>query len=117
MIETAMITAMSWTVITGLVEAFALYFIRLGGIENIVKASLIYGMGVVPLLVKGVEYEGIGFVNFFWNVFSTLFGFGIGLYLFKEKIRKLQVIGVIISLLGLGLILMSSGPDGKSKAD
>jgi drug/metabolite transporter (DMT)-like permease len=112
MIET--MTAMLWAAVTSIVEAFALYFIRVGGFANIVKASLIYGLGVVPLLMKSIQYEGIGSINFFWNVFSTLFGFGIGIYLFKEKIRNLQVLGVFISLLGLGLILMSSGPDGKS---
>jgi multidrug transporter EmrE-like cation transporter len=102
----AILTAFGLTIITSFIEAFGLYNIRMGGLHHTALASLIYGLGVVPMLSKTMAYEGIGLVNFFWNVLSTLFGFVIGIYVFNEKIRYLQVIGVILSLLGLVLILV-----------
>ena len=88
------------------VEAFGLFYLRAGGLYNIIKASIIYGVVVVPLLAWAVKYEGIGIANFMWNILSTLLGFFIGIYLFKEKVRNLQLIGVLVSCLGLGLILI-----------
>ena len=97
--------------ITSIVEAVGLYFIRLGGAMNIPVASVIYGLGVVPLLAIATKYEGIGLANFMWNVLSTIFGFTIGIFLFKEKIHNMQIIGVFVSLLGLAMILLD--PDTK----
>ena len=97
--------------VTSVVEAFGLYFIRAGGMLNTLTASLFYGLGVVPLLSMATKYEGIGITNFMWNVLSTIFGFCIGIFMYKEKVRNLQVIGVILSLLGLALIVLD--PDAK----
>ena len=94
-----------------IVEAFALYFIRLGGFLNVSIASIIYAVGTVPLLALATKYEGIGLTNFLWNILSTLFGFGIGILMFREKIRNLQIMGVLVSLLGVGMILLD--PDAK----
>ena len=91
--------------ITAAVEAVALYFIRAGGFMNVSIASILYAAGAVPLLAFATKYEGIGLSNFFWNVLSTLIGFGIGIYFYKEKIRHIQVLGVLVSLVGVGMIL------------
>jgi len=93
------------------VEAVALYFIRAGGIMNVSIASILYAAGAVPLLSFATKYEGIGIANFLWNVLSTLIGFGIGIFMFKEKIRNMQIMGVLISILGVGMILLD--PDAK----
>lgn len=90
-----------------LVEAIGLTAMRSTLSFGIPIASLMYGLGVVPILAYGLNYEGIGMVNFLWNVFSTLSMFVIGIYVFKEKVHNLQVMGVGISLLGIGLILMA----------
>jgi multidrug transporter EmrE-like cation transporter len=97
--------------ITAAVEAVALYFIRLGGVMNVSIASVLYAAGAVPLLAFATKYEGIGIANFLWNVLSTLIGFGIGILMFKEKIRNLQIMGVLVSMLGVGMILLD--PDAK----
>lgn len=68
-------------------------------------ACLLYGLVVTYLLYKNLKYEGIGMVNFFWNVFSTIAGFMIGIYLFKEKVSGIQWMGVALSILGLWMIL------------
>jgi multidrug transporter EmrE-like cation transporter len=96
---------------TAAVEAFGLYFIRAGGMSNIIKGSLFYGLGVVPLLSWAVKYEGIGLVNFMWNILSTLLGFAIGIYFYKEKVSHMKIMGVVVSLLGVAMILLD--PDTK----
>jgi multidrug transporter EmrE-like cation transporter len=90
-----------------LIESVTLTLLRIGGTWQTVAASAIYALGVVPLLTKTLEYEGIGMVNFVWNLFSTILMFVIGMYSFAEKITGLKTIGVILSLAGLGLIIMS----------
>ena len=92
-----------------LVEAFALFFIRSGGFMNISIASAIYAVGAVPLLALAVKYEGIGLTNFLWNVLSTIIGFAIGVLIFKEKVRNMQIMGVIVSLVGVAMILLDPG--------
>jgi multidrug transporter EmrE-like cation transporter len=96
---------------TAAIEAFGLYFIRAGGILNTIKGALFYGLGVAPFLSWAVKYEGIGIVNFIWNILSTLIGFAIGVYIYKEKVGNMQIMGVVVSLLGLGMILLD--PDTK----
>jgi multidrug transporter EmrE-like cation transporter len=94
--------ASGFITITAVVEAVALYYIRAGGLVNTSIASL----GAVPLLAFATKYEGIGISNFLWNVLSTLIGFGIGVYFYKEKIHSMQIMGVIVSLVGVAMILM-----------
>ena len=93
--------------IASVVEATGLYFLRAGGLQNTITASLIYSGGVVPLLSKALQYEGIGIVNLLWNIFSTLFGFAIGIYFFKEKVHYQEWIGAGLSVVGIGLIIMA----------
>lgn len=101
--------ASGFVTITAVVEAVALYYIRAGGLVNTSIASVLYALGAVPLLAFATKYEGIGISNFLWNVLSTLIGFGIGVYFYKEKIRNMQIMGVILSLVGVAMILMDPG--------
>jgi multidrug transporter EmrE-like cation transporter len=90
-------------------ESIALYGIKHAKTEKkwIYVSMAIYGLIVPLLLYKAVHYEGIGIVNFFWNVFSTIMGFIIGIYLFGEKVDNIQWLGVIVSIVGMALILLS----------
>lgn len=83
------------------VEACALYRLRLGGINNIAIAAIIFSVAVVPILYLCIEYEGIGMTNFMWNLFSTLTMFYIGLHYFNETMTTRQKVGVAISMAGL----------------
>jgi multidrug transporter EmrE-like cation transporter len=74
---------------------------------------ILYALGVVPLLQYASVFHGIGMINFIWNIVSTIFGFAIGMYWFKEKVNNLQLIGILLSLAGIGLIIIS--PDSKDK--
>lgn len=95
------------TFFISIVEAVGLTILRTGWKWSIPIASLIYGLFVIPLLHYGLKFEGIGMINFLWNIFSTITMFVIGIYVFREKVHYQQRIGVLVSLLGIGLILMA----------
>lgn len=99
--------AFGWVFVCGLVEIFTLTLLRMGGLRNIMSASLLFAFGVVPLLTKALEYEGIGIVNFMWNVMTTIAMFAVGIYIFKEKVQNIQLVGAAVSLVGLALILLA----------
>ena len=90
-----------------IVEAFALYELRLGGIRRIVTASLIFALFVVPILYYCIQYEGIGMTNFIWNLFSTLIMIFIGIHFFDENIKPVQRYGIAVSVIGMLIIAMS----------
>ena len=102
-----MLELLGWITVVSIVEGVGLFFLRQGGLLDIVKASLIFALGVVPLLTQALKYEGIGIVNFIWNIMSTLAGFGIGVYFFGEKINGMQQIGILLSFIGLALIQLA----------
>jgi drug/metabolite transporter (DMT)-like permease len=106
-----MLEAISWIAVVSVVEAFALFFIKQGGLVSAIKASLIFALAVVPLLMQAMKYGGIGLINFMWNIFSTVIGFGIGVYFFGEKIHGMQQVGIAICLLGLLIIEMAPKKD------
>lgn len=105
--HTIELTTIAWITLLTLVEAPALTLLRMGSIEHIISASLIFAFAVVPLLSIALQYEGIGIVNFFWNIQSTILMFVIGILFFKERISMLQLFGVALSLLGMGIVVLS----------
>ena len=102
-----LLTSVGTVGLISIIEAVAMYNIRHEGAIQLFQAMFLYGIIITPLLRFAALYEGIGIVNFLWNILSTLFGFAIGIYFFKEKITNLQAIGVAISLLGISLIILS----------
>jgi multidrug transporter EmrE-like cation transporter len=105
--HTIELTTIAWITLLTLVEAPALTLLRMGSIEHIVIAALIFAFAVVPLLSIALQYEGIGVVNFFWNIQSTILMFVIGIIVFKERHSMLQLFGVILSLIGMGIVILS----------
>lgn len=75
-------------------------------------ALLVYA--IVPvLLLYSMRYEGIGNMNFYWNVLSTVFVFLIAIYYFGEKVTNTQFIGIILALFGVFLVVKNGGSDAK----
>lgn len=93
--------------VSSIVEAVGLTILRTKIKWAIPIASFIYAFFIVPLLAYGLKYEGVGMVNFLWNIFSTIMMFFVGIYVFREKMNNLQFVGVLISLVGIGLILIA----------
>jgi multidrug transporter EmrE-like cation transporter len=107
---------MKWSLVAfylGLVvafEALALYSLRQYTVTNkalsYLVAVVVYGLVVTYLLVKLIELNGLGMANFFWNIFSTMAGFVIGVYMFNESAATMQWVGVALGLLGFTLIVL-----------
>jgi len=100
-------TAGFLTFLIALVESIGLTLLRIGGTRNLVFASLIFGGLVAPLLAYVIPFEGVGLTNFLWNISSTILMFAIGIYYFNEKIKYLQVMGVLVSFVGIAMVLMA----------
>jgi multidrug transporter EmrE-like cation transporter len=93
------------------VEAVALYSIEKFAKERQIKffitTAICYGILIPYLLYRNLMYKDIGMINFFWNIFSTMSGFAIGILIFKEQVNNLQWIGISLSLVGIGLVILN----------
>ena len=105
-LDTALLNAIPWIALLSTIEAGGLSLLRIGGKWNILYAGAIYAGAVVPLLSKALEWEGVGIVNFVWNVFSTVFMFLIGYYFFEEKLTYLKLVGILCCIFGIGILLL-----------
>lgn len=56
------------------------------------------------IFTKLLSYEKIGIVNHLWNIFSSLLGFLMGWMFFSEALTFSEMLGVVLSM--LGIILM-----------
>ena len=93
--------------IIALVEVVGLTILRAGWKWSIPITSLNYAFFVVPLVSYALKFKGIGMVNFLWNICTTIIMFFIGIFVFREKLYPLQLVGVLVSLLGLGIIFIA----------
>jgi multidrug transporter EmrE-like cation transporter len=105
-LDTALLSAMPWILSSSLVEAGALTLLRIGGKWNVLYAAAIFACAVVPLLSKALEWQGVGMVNFIWNVFSTFLMFSIGYFFFDEKLTYLKLVGISSCIFGIGILLL-----------
>jgi drug/metabolite transporter (DMT)-like permease len=91
-------------------EAIGLYSIQKFVINKDKKflflCSFMYGIFVPLFFYFMLQYDYVGVVNFLWNVFSTIFGFSIGLMLFKETVYPLQWVGVGLGILSFAFIIL-----------
>jgi drug/metabolite transporter (DMT)-like permease len=92
------------------VEAVALYSIEKFAKERQIKffitTAICYGILIPYLLYRNLMYKGIGMINFFWNICSTIIGFLIGILIFKEQINNLQWVGITLSILGITIAIL-----------
>jgi len=75
---------------------------------RIVVAIAVYVM-VPILLLLSLKYQGVGNMNFYWNVMSTVFVFLIAIYYFGEKVTNSQFIGIVLAIFGVFLVIHGSG--------
>jgi drug/metabolite transporter (DMT)-like permease len=69
-----------------------------------ILAILVY-VCVPIFLLLSLKYEGVGNMNFYWNVLSTVFVFIIAIYYFGERVTNSQFIGIILALFGVFLVI------------
>lgn len=90
-------------------EAVALFSIQKFAIEKKKKwfllTALLYGLIVPFIFYQMLLYDYVGVVNFLWNIFSTIFGFLIGMLVFKEKVFPIQWVGVALGTVAVAFII------------
>ena len=67
----------------------------------LVIGMLIYGIVIPTVIVKSLNFEGIGTVNFIWNIITTISMIIIGYQMFNEKINRLHVISLFLGIAAL----------------
>ncbi len=106
-----------WLLLLVSFEFVALYSVQKAAEEKnkkyLIITMILYGIPISLLIYKLLEFRKIGTVNFSWNIFSTISGFCIGVFLFKEKLVSLQWIGVGLGFVSLALIMLSNSPSTK----
>lgn len=94
------------------IDAIALYYLKISK-YGLYIAAIMYSFLVLPLLSYAFTLEGIGIVNFFWNVTNIIVMFCIGIYIFKEKINYFHYIGLAVIFAGICLMQMADSQVSK----
>ena len=77
---------------------------------NVLHGAWILPLGMViyslqPIVFRaGLPYEGIAVLNIMWNTLSIIIISLMGLFFFEEKLSPINVLGMILSILGIILI-------------
>ena len=96
-----------------LFESIAQYHIKQSKIKHnwLYLFVAIASYGVVCLLLhKCYDFMGMGITNFVWSILSIVSILAIGVTLFDEHITKFDVVGMILSVVGLYLIFIKEHP-------
>ena len=124
-IDTAFIARFNWTwgsfsflpIVFGLAMAlvdavmmFTSKFVHLGAIPyNVGLPVAMVAYSAQPyLFMKGMNYEGMATMNLIWNLSSNVIITLAGVFLFKESIRGLRWLAILMSVFSLGLFAYTS---------
>ena len=62
---------------------------------------LIYGIVIPTIIVQSLNFEGIGTVNFIWNIITTVSMIVVGYHMFNEKLNRLHMISLLLAIAAL----------------
>jgi multidrug transporter EmrE-like cation transporter len=66
-------------------------------------AVLVYSMNPI-ILLQSLKIEGLAVINLLWNTLSNILITVIGVYMFKEKISSIKKLGIVLSIISIGLL-------------
>jgi|688.fasta_scaffold1829887_1 multidrug transporter EmrE-like cation transporter len=67
-------------------------------------SCFIYGVIISFLVLKSLNFSSIPVINFSWFCIGTLINIMIGIYIYKEKLNYLKLLGIIIAFIGASII-------------
>uniref|UniRef100_A0A6C0HKD4 EamA domain-containing protein n=1 Tax=viral metagenome TaxID=1070528 RepID=A0A6C0HKD4_9ZZZZ len=93
------------------VMMFVSKLVHLGKIPYAVGLPLAMAAYTVQpyLFIKGMNYEGMAVMNLIWNLSSNFIITLAGVFLFKESIRGLRWLAILMSVFSLGLFAYTGG--------
>lgn len=63
--------------------------------------------GIVCLLLnRCYDFDGMGMTNFVWSILSIVTMISVGYFIFNESITRYDIIGMVLSVIGLYLIFV-----------
>ena len=80
------------------------YFNNPGKIHLYFIAIVFYAM-VCLMLVLSYKYRGMGIINVLWSGISVLAVASAGAIFFHERLTRLDMIGIVCILVGIGCVL------------
>ena len=90
------------------IDAFAFSFVKAihtGWIKEYFMFIPVLMYSVQPLILySSLNYETLVVMNFMWDLFSDILLTTIGLFVFKEKITSVKMLGVFFAFLSLILL-------------
>ena len=90
-------------------ESIAQYHIKKSKLKRnyLYLLIAIFSYSVVCLLLdKCYDFDGMGITNFVWSILSIVTMLSVGYLLFDEKITNYDIIGMVLSVIGLYLIFV-----------
>lgn len=90
-------------------ESIAQYHIKKSKLKSnyLYLLIAIFSYSVVCFLLdKCYDFDGMGITNFAWSILSIITMILVGALAFNERITKYDVIGMILSVIGLYLIFI-----------
>ena len=100
------------TILLAGIETFALTSItqysKNSKLIYILIGCFIYGCIIPFLILKLLNFEGIGMVNLFSNIITTVTMIIIGYYIFNEKINNLHLISCTFAVLSVIIFYFAS---------
>jgi hypothetical protein len=120
LIDTAVVAKFNWTwgsfsflpivfgvamALVDVVMMFTAKLVHLGAVSYSVGLPIAMAAYAVQpyLFIKGMNYEGMATMNLIWNLSSNVIITLAGVFLFKESIRGLRWLAILMSVFSLGL--------------
>jgi len=117
-VDTVVITSFNVPIVLGIAMAlvdvvmmFTSKLVHLGRVPygaGLALATAAYALQPY-LFIKGMNYEGMAAMNLIWNLSSNIIITLSGVVLFKESIRGLRWLAILMSVFSLGLFAYSGG--------
>lgn len=90
-------------------ESIAQYHIKKSKVNHnyVYLAIAMFCYSIVCLLLnRCYDFDGMGITNFVWSILSIISMITVGALVFNESITKYDVIGMVLSVVGLYLIFI-----------
>jgi multidrug transporter EmrE-like cation transporter len=78
-------------------------------ILHLLIGMFIYGLIIPFLIIMSVKFEGIGTVNFLWNIITTVAMIVIGYYIFGDKLNHLHLISLLLGISAITVLMLANG--------
>ena len=93
------VETISMTALTQYVKSKNKWYLLLG--------MFIYALIIPFLVIISLNFEGIGTVNFLWNIITTVSMIVIGYYVFGDSVNHLHLISLLLGISAIVVLMMA----------